>query len=114
MIIEMPRGDIRPVPFTVSDESGGFTDIQFDEIYFTVKRTFRDKNYLIQKRLSDNGIEALGEGQYQFTVMPKDTDHLQVGKYVFDIELVCGNAIKQTFVGDFVLTNEVTFAANEV
>lgn len=114
MTIEMPRGDIRAVRFNVTDSEGNPSDIQFDEIYFTVKASYQYNDYLFQKRLTDSTIEPSDDGGYQFTIEPEDTNDLRVGTYVFDIELVQGNTIKQTSVGTLVLTNEVTFAANEV
>lgn len=110
----MPRGDIRPVKFTVTNPNGNQSDIMFDEIYFTVKRSFNDKNFVFQKRLSDGSIFISESEGYEFIIQPNDTDNLSVGRYVFDIELIFGDEIKQTTVGEFILTNEVTFASNEV
>ena len=114
MKIEMPRGDLRNVRFTVTNADGTPSEIAFDEIYFTVKGADTDKNFLIQKRLGDGGIERMDDGSYQFSILPEDTDNLRVTRYVFDIELVLDGEIKQTTVGELVLTNEVTFAENEV
>lgn len=109
----MPRGDIRTVHFTVADETGNNTNILFTEIYVTFKKSYSCAEYLFQKRLSDDTITMLQEGDYQFTIFPEDTDGLPFGKYVFDIELIYLNQIKQTFVGELTLTNEVTCAINE-
>lgn len=109
----MPRGDLRPIAFTVSMENAD-TVGDFDDIFMTVKRTYEHSQMIFQKRLSNGTIEKVGEADYQFTILPEDTDKLQYGNYVFDIELVRGDEIKQTFVGDFILTPEVTFAGNEV
>lgn len=113
--ITMPRGDIRTVPFTVRDRAGVVSTIPFDEIYFTVKKSYTDRQYLFQKRLSDGTIEAGEEpGTYQFILEASDTDSLQIRDYVCDIELIYGNELKETTVGKLTLTNEVTFAENEV
>ena len=114
MNITMPRGDLRPVNFTVSDSDGQPANLEFDEIYFTVKASFLDKNFLFQKRLGDGSITREADGSYSFAILPEDTDHLRIAKYVFDIELVQNGLIKQTTVGELALTNEVTFAENEV
>ena len=111
--IIMPRGDIRPVRFTVRSPDTQEVVSDLDEVYFTVKRNYTDRDFLFQKRLTNGDIEKLQDDSYQFSIMPGDTDGLKIGKYVFDIELVRGNDLKQTFAGDFVLTNEVTFAENE-
>ena len=114
MDITMPRGDLRVVRFQVLDSEGNKTDLAFDEIYVTFKKNFNQKDYLFQKRLTDNTIMQLDLGDYQFTILPEDTNGLTVTNYVFDIEVLFSSQIKQTFVGKLTLTPEVTFAENEV
>ena len=111
--ISMPRGDLRQIAFTVSVENAD-TVGDFDDIFMTVKRTYEHTQSIFQKRLSDGSIEKTGDADYQFTILPEDTNKLQYGKYVFDIEFVREDEIKQTFVGDLIITPEVTFAGNEV
>ena len=113
MRIKMPRGDIRYIRFTITDNTGEIVKIDFDEIYFTVKRNFKERKALIQKRWSEGDITRDDNGYYYFSIQPEDTDGLDYGKHVFDIEIVLGTAIKQTTIGDFVLTEEVTYASNE-
>ena len=110
----MPRGDIRSVIFTVTGADGELSDITFDEIYFTVKQYYTDRHYCFQKRLSNGTIELVESGKYSLTITPSDTNDLEVGQYVFDVELIFGTDIKQTTVGKFILTDEVTYAVNEV
>lgn len=115
MDINMPRGDMRPVEFHVRNLDGEKEEIHFDEIYFTVKRHYMDKNFLFQKRLSTGEIEMTEEGTFSFVIMPEDTDSLAINQnYDFDIELVIEGEMKQTFTGTLLLTKEVTHAANEV
>lgn len=109
--ITMPRGDLETVSFKLESGETLYTDA--DEIYFTVKTTFNKTDYLIQKKLSDGTIILMSDNSYEFKIMPEDTDDLNYGKYVFDIEVVKNGSIKKTFVGDFILTQEVTFAENE-
>ena len=113
MRISMPRGDIRLVRFTVNNPDKTLTDIEFTEIYFTVKRNYNETRYLFQKRLSTGGIIKLDQGDYQIKIEPQDTQNMTYGKYKFDIELKCTTELKETFVGDFELTEEVTFPENE-
>lgn len=112
LTINMPRGDIRQVAFSVSND-GAETGIEITEIFFTVKKQYEDKRYLFQKRLSNGTIIKDEAGNYIFTIEAEDTDNLDVDEYVFDIELV-GEGLKQTTVGKLVLTNEVTRRCNEV
>ena len=122
MRISMPRGDLRLVRFLVNDKNGTGTEIDFSEIYFTVKRSAKDRLYEFQKRLSKGGIKTLALGDYQLRIEPKDTDKMIVNgvrfpNYVFDIQLEYESKdhlfIKESFNGQFVLTDEVTYAENE-
>lgn len=111
--ITMARGDIEACPFDITDSNGQLLDIDFDEIYFTVKRNFSDRTFLFQKRLGAGTIEKIETGKYTFTIEPNDTDYLSFGKYVFDIELLYENEIKKTFTGILTLTEESTHYVNE-
>lgn len=112
MQISMPRGDIRPVSFTINSKSQ--ESLEFDNIYFTVKKNYKAREILFQKTLSSGSIEHVESGTYQFTIEPEDTNGLDYGDYVFDIEVVSTEMhIKQTFIGTFSLTHEVTFSINE-
>ena len=111
--IVMPRGDIRVVRFTVNNNDGSVSDIDFTEIFVTFKSTFRNDKTIFQKRLSDGTVVKMGDGDYQFTIRAEDTDNLDFRSYAFDIELIYGKTIKQTFTGTLTLTDEATYAANE-
>lgn len=113
MRISMPRGDIRLVRFLINDPNGTATDIDFTEIYFTVKKTSKDRLYQFQKRLSTGGIEKLDLGDYQVKIEPNDTSKMMYGNYKFDVQLQYEDQLKETFVGDFVLTDEITYNENE-
>ena len=118
LTIVMPRGDVRPIQFDVYESDGEtMTDIVFDDIFFTVKKNFTDKDPRFQKRLSDGSITKDEEGHYHTVIYSTDTDVLPFGEYVFDIELKKSNAsvpdIKQTTVGRLIITEESTYARNE-
>lgn len=120
MRISMPRGDYKLVRFLVNERNGTAADVDFTEIYFTVKRSADVRLYEFQKRLSTGGITKLGPGDYQIRIEPKDTNKMIVNtpkfqNYVFDIQLDYHGSftIKETFTGTFVLTKEVTYAENE-
>ena len=112
--IEMHRGDIKNYKFAILYPSGNICDLDFDNIYFTVKKNYKTSEYLFQKRLSDKSIRRDLNNYYHFTIEPEDTNDLAYKEYVFDIEIVKNYEIKQTFLGTFTITNEVTFAGNEV
>lgn len=116
MRISMPRGDIHYVEFTVTADEE-FSDINYDEIYFTVKKKYTDKEYLFQKKLSTGGITKIDDGKYRIKINPQDTNNLAVNKsgewYDCDIQVQYSDIIKSTTVGEFVLTKEVTDSGNE-
>ena len=118
--ITMPRGDVRQERFGVYEDEKCtiLADIEFHDIYFTVKRNFSDTKYLFQKRLSNETINKGEDGLYHFAIEAEDTNNLPFGEYVFDIEVYRDNAhnpdIKQTFTGRLLLTNESTHQRNEV
>ena len=112
-MIRMPRGDIKLVRFLVNDPNGTATDVDFTEIYFTVKKTTKDRLYQFQKRLSTGGIIKLDLGDYELKIEPADTAKMMYGNFKFDVQLVYEDQLKETFVGDFILTDEVTFNENE-
>ena len=114
----MPRGDIRLVRFLIRDPNGELADVDFSEIYFTVKKTTNDRDFLFQKKLSTGEITKIKLGDYQVKIGPRDTSNLAYGNYKFDIQIKWKDdkeelQLKETFVGDFVITEEVTFDENE-
>ena len=113
MNIVMPRGDLRQVAFTIRSPDDGSPITDFSEIFFTVKKTYKDRLFLFQKRLTKGDIVLNEEDGYQFTILPKDTDKLPFGEYVYDIEVVREEDIKQTFAGRLLLSEEVTYSENE-
>ena len=116
MRISMPRGDIHYVDFSVSTDDE-FSGIDYDEIFFTVKRKYTDREFLFQKRLSTGGITKVDDNLYRIKINPEDTNNLQINKsgewYDFDIEVKYQDIIKDTYPGEFVLTKEVTHSYNE-
>lgn len=114
MIIRFARGDSYDQGFQIKRANENQMIDGFDEIYFTVKRKYSDKNYLFQKTLSGGGIDNDGDGHYTIRFYPSDTSNLFFGEYDFDIELVLGeDNYKKTFTGKLYLDPEVTHADNE-
>lgn len=116
MTITMPRGDIKIIRFQVYEEqTGEITSTDFTEIFMTLKKALYYKDFVFQKKLSTGEIEKLGVGDYQIKIESRDTDSLEFNEtYPFDIELIYGNEIKQTEMGELILTPEVTCKENEV
>ena len=108
MRIAMRRGDIKWLRFQIETPDGFATDINFTNIYFTVKKSYRDKEPCIRKSLKRKQIYKIADGDYQIKIDAADTRNLLIGDYKYDIQLVYKNIIKETFVGDFALKEEIT------
>ena len=106
--ITMPRGDLRGVNFNVYDASGAEVSKPFTQVTFTVKNSPNSRKIVVQKKLTDGTIKRNGN-TYSFTIQPEDTDYLEYGAYYYDIELIRGDALHQTFVGKLILPEEITF-----
>lgn len=113
MRLAMPRGDIKWERFIIGTADGEPTSIDFTNVYFTVKKTSKDKDYIFQKSLKRGEIYKIGVGDYELRINPEDTNHLAIGNYKFDIQISYKDLLKQSFVGDFVLKEEVTYYENE-
>jgi len=113
MRIEFPRGDSYECGFVLKDSRSGQTaDEPFEEVYFTVKKNWTEKEYKFQKRMTTGGIVYDGDGHYTLHIAPEDTDGLTFGEYVCDLEFV-KTGYKKTFNGVLKLEKEVTHRDNE-
>lgn len=114
---EFPRGDsflldkFRPV-----DKAGNVVQLQdTDTLYFTVKRDSYTNNFLFQKKLNE-GIKLQDDGYYHITIDPADTNGLDYGPYVYDIQLKRTQPkdyVKTLINGTITLAEEVTWEVNE-
>ena len=116
MEIRMARGDLETRTIRLKTKSGEPYGMYPNDIYFTVKKNASDRNYIFQKRLSDDTIVYVDTGEYRFSILPEDTDGLPFGTYEFDIEIVKHDTtnVKKTFCGTLILSKEVTHHYNEV
>lgn len=114
MYISFARGDSYEKGFVLRDKrTKDFIITDFDEVYFTVKKRYTDKEPVLQKRMSENGIVNDGLGHYTVFIKPEDTEGLPFGEYDFDISLKKDENFVRTFVGTLELTKEVTHKSNE-
>lgn len=114
---EFPRGDsFLMKKFRVNDVSGNVIKLlETDKLYFTVKTDANSSEVLFQKRL-DEGIELQDDGYYHITIEPEDTNTLDYGSYVYDIQIKRTepkNYVKTIINGTITLTEEVTWEVNE-
>lgn len=111
--ISFARGDSYAKGFKLQERDGTPIETAFDEVYFTVKKSFKDRNFVLQKRMSDGGIVNDGGGHYTLFFQPQDTNGKTFGEYDCDIEFVVGESFKRTFNGKLRLTEESTHQNNE-
>ena len=114
---EFPRGDTYPLrKFRVTDKNKKVIQLtNKEQLYFTVKTDANSNKVLFQKRKNE-GIELGEDGYYHITLDPADTNNLDYGTYVYDIQLKSTNSkvlVKTLFEGTITLTNEVTWGVDE-
>lgn len=112
--MELIRGDTLKLKFQRKNKSGEVITTKPDFLFFTVKSSYYSKDYLFQKRLDRDISFSEEDYYYRFTIDPKDTDNLSYGSYVYDIEVITGDVVKTIAKGNLKITEEVTFAENEV
>lgn len=110
--LRQTRGDTRRYKFQRKDINGKLITILPDKIYFTVKKDWTRQAAVLQKTIADFTIDE--DFVYRFTIYPDETESLKYGEYVFDVEVI-QDSVKTTIAkGKFILTEEATFAENEV
>lgn len=110
--MEMTRGDTSKWKFQRLDMNGDPITVRADYCWFSVKTNDMKKETVIQKTIED--MEFGEDYYYRFTINPEDTNNLQYGEYVYDVEVI-QEGYKQTISkGTFTLDYEVTFVNNEV
>lgn len=110
--MEITRGDYDVFKFKRT-MNGEVIETMPDKVYFTVKRSEYEDDFLFQKRLNE-GIVIDKDFIYNVEITPEDTNDLDFGDYIYDIEIVAGDKPKTIDKGVFKITYEVTTAKNEV
>lgn len=85
-----------------------------DKVYFTVKRSPYDDDFLFQKILDSNSY--VDDEKLFIHIEPSDTKNLCYGKYLFDVQLVVDESDVYTVIPPslFEIMPEVTFPLNEI
>lgn len=114
---EFPRGDTYPLrKFRITDKNKNVIKLtDAEQLYFSVKTDANSNKVLFQKR-KNKGIELGEDGYYHITIEPADTNSLDYGTYVYDIQLKSTNPkviVKTLFNGTITLTEEVTWEVDE-
>lgn len=111
--LSITRGDYKRFKFQRKNRQKEVITEMPEKMYFTVKQNENEKNVLFRKTL-ENGITKDAENYYHIEILPSDTDELEFGKYIYDIEIKNDNKPKTIKIGEFNVTLEVTHKENEV
>ena len=106
------RGDSKTFTFQRKNKNGEVIAEKPDKIYLTIKQNEFERKALIQKTF-DNGIR-FEEDTYYVEFKSEDTDNLNFGEYVYDIEIINGDIVKTIKKDTFIVESEVTYKENEV
>lgn len=89
--VQLVRGTTKTFELTVLDDAGGAFDLTGASLWFTVKKTIKDVDFVVQKRSTDPSeiaITSAKEGKASIYLLPADTNLLDVREYVFDVWVV--------------------------
>ncbi len=95
--IWMTRGDTVRIELTLTDLSGNpYVPDAGDQILFTVKKSYKDKEALFVKEVDLTNLVL--------TIEPEDTNNLQMNKdYEYDMQLTKANGDIDTFITPSIL-----------
>lgn len=101
--IKLTRGDTArlTVPIVNLANNGEYTMESGDILYFTVKKTAKDSDFLFQKLVT---------GSNSIHIKPEDTANLSFGKYKYDVQLTTATGDVYTVIepSTFEVMEEIT------
>lgn len=102
--LEMVRGDT----FAFNLELEGLEGLTIKDVSFCVKHNERDLDAVaLVKKTLGNGVTQIGEDKYQIRVAPEDTERVQPGRYVYDLELTVANEVYTLLKGRIKIWQDV-------
>ena len=113
--IYLTRGDTASLNVKISQYGCNkpYVIMDGDKVFMTVKNSFNVKDFVFQKVVS---YEDLIDGNIIFKIIPSDTNELEFGDYVYDVEIKTSEGDVFTIIppSAFKLEPEVTYYSNEV
>lgn len=100
--LNMIRGDTFNFTFEIEN-----LDEALDSCYFSCKKNIDDATYTFQKNLND-GITQIETNKYKVRIAPNDTHDIEVGKYIYDLQIGIGEDIYTIMSGQLIIEKEVT------
>lgn len=99
---EMVRGDSLIFTFEVENLNEDLVSC-----YFSCKKDIDDPEYVFQKTLED-GIQKVEENKYKVRVAPLDTKELEIGSYIYDLQIGVEEDIFTVMTGQLKIEKEIT------
>ena len=111
--MDLVRGDTLKVKFPIVYHDGENVDKKdIATLFMTFKKSAYSHEILIQKELEQVSVDD--NGYYTVEIKPEDTETLNYGEYIFDIEVTLTNGYRKTKVGTLTLKEETTFHGGDV
>lgn len=98
--ITMTRGDTLSFGLLIEG-----TQDDLDTAYFTCKKNY-DDSPIFTKSLN-NGITKQDVGEYAVRLDPQDTNNVEIGKYIYDLQISIGNDVFTILKGILEIENEI-------
>lgn len=104
--LKMIRGESEPITIRAKFKKDGTPSpfVDGDIIYFTIKESINEKDYVIRKVISE-----FIDGEAVDEITPEDTINLECKKYVYDVRMK--NSAGRIFTiikkSDFIIESEV-------
>ena len=111
--MEFTRGDTQSLKFLITLKDN--TPVKFEDIgtlFITCKKSIYSNENIFQKTLED--VELDEDGYIHVIFKPDDTESLEYGKYVFDIEITTKAGYRKTKLFEFTLAGETTFHGGDI
>ena len=97
------KGDTFAFDLIISD----IQEADITSIFFSIKKDKEDKNYTLQKSLSD-GITLIDTLKYCVRIEPQDFEILPCGSYYYDLQITLGDEIYTVMMGTLRVEEDIT------
>lgn len=105
--MELTRGDTGQYCFQRLDADGDAITTTPTALYFTCKKSYQSSSVAFQKTIDDMTMDD--DGTWHFVIEPEDTEALDIGNYVYDIEVTESSYVQTIAKGTLKLLAEATW-----
>lgn len=93
-------------------DNTAITKSDLESLFITCKKNVYTEDIIFQKGLDD--VEIDSEGYCHIVFEPKDTEQLEYGTYVFDLEITTKSGYRKTKLFQFEISGETTFHGGDL